>query len=96
MNFSFHPEAEEEFELAVAYYDESAPGLGFDFAAEVGEAIERAIAMPFAWPQVEAEIRRVLVRRFPFGVLYARRDDRTFILAVMHLRREPGYWLHRC
>ncbi len=38
MNFSFHPEAEEEFELAVAYYDESAPGLGFTIMAS-GETV---------------------------------------------------------
>jgi hypothetical protein len=37
----------------------------------------------------------VLAHRFPFAVLYAENNDRLFILAVMHLRREPNYWAHR-
>ncbi len=42
MIFSFHPEAEEEFEAAVTWYEERETGLGLDFAAEVREAIRLA------------------------------------------------------
>ncbi len=42
------------------------------------------------WPVVEGELRRRLVRRFPFGVLY--RSDPEEIVIVAHLRRKPGYW----
>ncbi|MEI7841673.1 MAG: type II toxin-antitoxin system RelE/ParE family toxin [Gallionellaceae bacterium] len=95
MTFDFHPEAEAEFWEAVAFYEEHAEGLGLDFAAEVREAIERAVAMPLAWGQIELGIRRVLVHRFPFAVLYAENNNRLFVLAVMHSRREPNYWAHR-
>jgi plasmid stabilization system protein ParE len=95
MTFDFHPEAEAEFEEAVAFYEDHEAGLGLDFAAEVREAIERALAMPLAWTQIEPGIRRVLAHRFPFAVLYAENDDKLFILAVMHLRRAPNYWTHR-
>ncbi|MDO9010905.1 MAG: hypothetical protein Q7U78_03720 [Gallionella sp.] len=94
MIFDFHPEAEEEFGQAVAFYEDRRVGLGLDFAAEVHEAIERAISMPLAWMQVEPGIHRVLVHRFPFAVLYFG-NGKLFILAVMHLRREPDYWNHR-
>ena len=95
MTFDFHPEAEAELAAAAAFYEDHAEGLGLDFAAEVHEAIERAIAMPLAWAQIEPGIRRVLVHRFPFAVLYAGNDDSLFILAAMHLRRAPNYWAHR-
>lgn len=95
MMFSFHPEAEEEFEAAVAWYEERDTGLGLDFAAEVREAVRLAQSMPHAWPKVEESIRRVLVHRFPYGVLYSNEGDRLHILAVMHLRRQPGYWRER-
>jgi plasmid stabilization system protein ParE len=95
MTFDFHPEAEAEFEEAVAFYEDHADDLGLDFACEVREAITRALAMPLAWTQIEPGIRRVLVHRFPFAVLYAEYGDKLFILAVMHLRREPNYWVHR-
>ena len=47
------------------------------------------------WVEIEPGIRRVLVHRFPFAVLYAGNGDGLFVLAVMHLRREPNYWAHR-
>lgn len=95
MSFSFHPEAEAEFEAAVAWYEERGTGLGLDFAAEVRGAIGRAVTMPAAWPELEGGVHRVLVHRFPYGVLYATTAESVLILAVMHLRREPGYWRDR-
>lgn len=95
MIFSFHPEAEEEFEAAVAWYEERDTGLGLDFAAEVRGAIRLAQSMPLAWPEMEENVRRVLVHRFPYGVLYSPEGGRIHILAVMHLRRRPGYWRER-
>lgn len=95
MTFSFHPEAEAEFESAVDWYEEKAPGLGLDFATEVREAIDLAQAMPLAWPRLEDDIRRVLVRRFPYGLLYCPDNNHVHIVAVMHLSREPGYWKAR-
>lgn len=95
MSFRFHPDAEAEFLAAVDWYEERSAGLGADFAAEIHDAIQRAVAMPLAWPSLDGEIRRVLANRFPYGVLYARRDGSILVLAVMHLRRRPGYWQDR-
>jgi plasmid stabilization system protein ParE len=95
MSFAFHPAAEEEFSAAVDWYEVRQPGLGVDFAVEVRAAIGRAIALPKAWAELEPGIRRVLTQRFPYGVLYSPADLGVFILAVMHLSREPGYWKDR-
>ena len=51
MNVLFHPEAESEFLAAIDWYEERSVGLGADFATEIHAAIQRAIAMPLAWPQ---------------------------------------------
>ena len=48
MTFSLHPEAEEEFEAAVAWYEDRETGLGLDFATEIREAIRLAQSMPLA------------------------------------------------
>ncbi len=95
MRFSFHPDAETEFLEAINYYEEKETGLGYEFAAEVYAAIERIMAMPKAWPHFTQDIRRILLRRFPYGLLYATGDNEIFIVAVMHLRREPRYWKKR-
>ncbi len=93
--FSFHPEAESEFVEAIAYYEECEAGLGFDFSREVYVSIQEALEYPAMWPILDAPIRRCLVHRFPFGVLYSVEAEGVFILAVMHLHREPDYWKQR-
>lgn len=95
MKYSFHPEAEAEFVQAIDYYEECEAGLGYDFAVEVCSAIERIMAHPKAWPILEEDMRRSLVRRFPFGIIYAAIDEELFIVAVMHLHRDPDYWKQR-
>ncbi len=95
MKFAFHPEAEAEFNTAIDWYEDRTPGLGLDFADEVQAAVQRAQAFPYAWQVLEDDIRRTLVHRYPYGVLYAAEPDRLYIVAVMHLRRRPGYWRNR-
>lgn len=95
MTCSFHAEAAREFEKAIEYYEVREAGLGFDFASEVRGAIQRIVDYPEAWGELQPGVRRCLVRRFPYGVVYAIHSSQIIILAVMHLRRRPGYWRDR-
>jgi len=70
MTVSVHPEASAEFLEAITFYEERQAGLGLDLAAEVKTAIERVVASPEGWPVIEGPIRRCLVHRFPYGILY--------------------------
>ncbi|WMJ08145.1 hypothetical protein [Nitrosomonas sp. sh817] len=70
MSYWFHPDAESEFNQAIDYYEEIETGLGYDFAIEVYTTIQRSLIYPNAWPVLEGDIRRCLVRRFPYGVLF--------------------------
>jgi len=95
MSFSFHPEAEEELNDAIDYYEEIELGLGYDFALEVYSTVGRSVEFPKAWAVIEGKTRRSLVKRFPYGVLYSEEQEEIYILAIMNLHREPGYWKHR-
>ena len=77
MKYSFHPEAEKEFLNAIEYYEEREKTLGYDFAVEVYSTIERITNYPKAWPILSKNIRRALVRRYPYGILYAEKDVAT-------------------
>jgi hypothetical protein len=83
--------AQEEMTAAARYYQAQSTGLGTEFLAEVERTIAAIVSHPKAAPKVKPYIRRRLLKRFPFGILYAA----TLILAVMHLRRRPGYWQDR-
>ena len=92
MNHFFHPEAAVEFEESVRYYRERGLSLGEHFASEVRSAIRRIVATPERWRVIEDDVRRCLVRVFPYSVLYSIERDYVLIIAVAHGKREPGYW----
>ena len=70
-SYSFHPDAVTEFNHAIEYYEGCLEGLGFDFASEVHGTIDRILAHPEAWTEIENGVRRCLVPRFPYGILYS-------------------------
>ncbi|TKJ37985.1 plasmid stabilization protein [candidate division LCP-89 bacterium B3_LCP] len=87
--------AEEELFDAASYYNAQADGLGDDFIAKVESVVHRIAENPRSGKIVRGEIRRYLIRRFPFGILYRIDPEEIVIIAVMHLRRRPGYWKRR-
>lgn len=91
----FLPEAEQEMLEAARYYESQASGLGADYLSEIERAVASIAESPMTWPKVEGELRRRLVRRFPFGILYRDEPEEIVIVAVAHLRRKPGYWRER-
>jgi len=80
---------------AAPFYETKSKGLGAQFLAEVERTIAAISSHPEAAPIVKQDIRRRLLKRFPFGILYAVSIDKMVVLAVMHLRRRPGYWQDR-
>ena len=92
---SFHALAERELEDTALYYERERPGLGAAFVAEVERCITAIALHPAIGAPVHADIRRRLLRRFPYALLYRARDGAVHILAVMNLRRRPAYWITR-
>lgn len=91
-----HPEAEAELLAAAEWYDEAA-GLGPDLVAEVRAFSARIADAPESFPpdpEME-EVRRARLKQFPYWLVFTMQDEEIFIVAVAHVRREPGYWLKR-
>lgn len=95
MKVLLHPEAEKELRTAILYYDSCESGLGIDFHLETLSAIEKVNSFPLAWPIVSSPIRRCLLNRFPYGILYSVEEKEIFIVALMNLHRDPDYWKER-
>jgi plasmid stabilization system protein ParE len=95
MTYRYHLAALLELDEAIEFYEGRQAGLGQEFAAAVRNAVERIVDSPDAWPQVRPGVRRCLLRRFPYGLLYGEADGAIIIVAVMHLRRRTDYWIDR-
>jgi len=95
MRFFLHEAAETELDQAAAYYESCRVGLGVEFAEEVYRAVSLARAFPDAGTPCSKHTRRLLVRRFPFGVIYQVKGRMVQVIAVADLRRQPGYWRDR-
>ena len=101
MKLRLHPEAHAEFDQATDYYAGIYPSLGVDFVAKIDAALDSIREAPERWPLWPGlpanapVIRRMLVKRFPYGVAYEVFDEQIVILAICALRRKPLYWLER-
>lgn len=91
----FSQPASEEFEDARVWNEERRSGLGQEFVSCLQAAIDQLQRTPFRHPEVEPGVRRALVRRFPYAVLYVVDVDRIFVLAVFHSSRDPRVWKAR-
>jgi plasmid stabilization system protein ParE len=95
MRYEFHPEAEQEFIEAAAYYERNVTGLGERFGSEVRYAIERLLEyLELGFP-IDADLRRLNLTRFPYFLIYSFTSDLLWVVAVAHARRRPSYWRSR-
>jgi plasmid stabilization system protein ParE len=91
----FHPEAVRELDESFRWYEAQALGLGDEFLTEVDRAVSAVQRRPRTWPVFHGQIRRRLVHRFPYALIYEHDGSVIRVLAVMHLHRRPGYWRNR-
>lgn len=91
------PEAEDDLAEAVNWYDEREPGLGAALVVEVGRALNRIAANPLAFRVIRRrpEVRRALLPRFPYRVIFLLRDEAVVVFAVLHGARHDRRWKKR-
>ena len=100
MNFRVLPAADGEAIAAALWYEDRRSGLADDFLIEMRSAFDAICENPRSAPQLEYysgphEIRRQMLHRFPYAVVYLCRPDVIFVVAVAHTRRRPLHWLNR-
>jgi toxin ParE1/3/4 len=90
----WHPDALAEADAAAAFYGDKRRDLARRFLNSLDEAMNRIALHPHIYREVELGIRKCQLKTFPYAVIF--RDGTSIeILAVMHLRRQPGYWKDR-
>ena len=89
------PEAEADILDACTWYSGQRDGLGLEFFDEVVAAIERIEDRPLAFALVHRTVRRALIRRFPYYIVYLPDGDSIKIIACLHASRSPRTWIDR-
>ncbi len=91
---SFRQQARAEVLEARVWYDAPMLGLGLEFAQAVDDALERVLRMPEAFTPLRGDVRQVVLRRFPYSILFAYESNEVVVLTVHHHRKKPTRW-HR-
>ncbi len=95
MRVDFVELAAQELQDAIRFYELEIPGLGLRFKNEVALAVQRIAKHPEAWSVERGRVRRYVMHKFPYKLLYAISESRIVVLAVAHQHRNPDYWVER-
>lgn len=93
--YTFHRDADQEYRQAADYYSRIDPELGGRFYDEMESLICDIRRQPERFRLFDPPVRRRFSNVFPCAILYVDQPDRVLIIAVMDMRRQPGYWLER-
>lgn len=85
--------AQQELARAIQFYDDQAAGLAKDFVDEIDAAIQQIAELPRSGAPHRHGTRRIVLRRFPFAVIYRVETEVVEVVAIAHERRRPDYWL---
>lgn len=90
------PEAETEVRQAFDWYQQQSEGLGFEFLRAIEVCLSGITRNPFAYTLIKVpNVRRALVRRFPYALFYLVDDDAIVVIAVFNVKRQPIDWTKR-
>ena len=87
--------ARQELEDAVGYYELEYSGLGLRFKEEVRKAVMLIASYPRAWSLERGDVRKCLLHKFPYKLMYSVEEGHLLVLAVAHQHRKPDYWVGR-
>ena len=92
---SFKPQALEDLEQILDYYDQAGPRLSLILEQKVYAVVENAARYPQMYSPVTDQVRRCKIPGFPY-LLYYRLGEHTIdVLAVLHEKRHPQHWEDR-
>jgi plasmid stabilization system protein ParE len=83
------PDAEDDLKEAYSWYEDMRTGLGYDFLLQVDAGLNFIARNPNIHPIEYKEMRKHLVKRFPYKIIYLVENKQIIVLAVIHSKRSP-------
>lgn len=94
-NIWFHPEAQAEYDMAIAWYQARSPRAAARFESEADRVFGLMAGAPEMFAKYDDEHRFAVLRRFPYSVVYQVQAGQVYVVALAHSSRSPGYWQGR-
>ena len=91
----YHQAAEDELLREIGYLELQATGLGRQFFAEVRRAESLIAQFPESAPEIASGIRKRVLRKFRYSLIYSIEEEGVLVLALAHHSRRPDYWVSR-
>ncbi len=91
----FRPEIRDELDEAYNWYEQKKVGLGDEFLDCIDELLDRICLMPQSYPIVYRDVRRAIIKRFPYAIYYRLVSSRIIVTAIFHSHRNPKSWQRR-
>ncbi|HYR43957.1 MAG TPA: type II toxin-antitoxin system RelE/ParE family toxin [Terriglobia bacterium] len=97
MSFSvvIRPAAAEEIETAYRWYEKEREGLGSEFLEALEKVVKTIAENPERFPTIRKNIRRAVLHRFPYSILYRIVSGHVVVIACFHGKRNPRVWRSR-
>ncbi len=89
------PVAETEVNDAFRWYEDKSEGLGSEFMRALDAVLASIQRNPTAYAIVYKQMRRALLRRFPYGIIYLVGNNEIIVLGCFHASRNPKQWRNR-
>ncbi len=95
MKLRFAKIATHEYKMARSYYRSVNDSTESAFVRDVELTLRRIQQFPLAGFEIETGIRRRIVMRFPYSIIYAALQSDLYILGVFDQRQQPIHWSER-
>jgi len=79
--------AEQNLCEAQTWYEQKQTGLGVEFLAAVNTVFQQISGQLLQYPLVYRQLRRAVLRRFPYLIYFRAGTDRVEVVACLHSKR---------
>ncbi len=90
MELFYTDQSRNDIHYAIEWYNKQKEGLGLEFLDCVEAALNRIIRNPKMYEMVYDNIRRCVIRKFPFAIFYSIEGSQIIIHSVFDNRQAPG------
>ena len=89
MTLKLHPLAENDLKIALNYYFDISPKLDKRFLSYIDKQFSNILISPNYYQYETKTSQKVIMKKFPYIIIYEQYEDIIMILALFHTKQNP-------